>query len=87
MVGIRLIPIESLVEPIFGFNSSIVIGVSAGIATSGVLIAGTPGMLVFAMGNAFMGGAVFGLDIPSWLYALGLPSLAAGFALRIFNPI
>lgn len=87
VVGIRLIPIESLIEPISGFSTSVVIGVSVGIATGGVLIGGIPGMLVFALANAFMGAAVFEADIPSWLYALGLPSLTAGFALRIFSPI
>ncbi len=81
---------------IFGAGSDpvVLIGVSPAVASGvgffigfcGVYRGGLIGMLLFVLGNALLGSALFGSMIPNWLYALGVPIAMPGLAYRIFKP-
>jgi len=75
------IPLSSLH---FSFGATLVAAIS--LATLGIIIRDGKGLLLFALGNALLGAALFESEIPTWLFAAGVPALMAGIAISIVKP-
>ncbi|WP_031319583.1 hypothetical protein [Pseudomonas tolaasii] len=65
---------------------SIAAGAAVFISFVGVYRGGIGGMLIFALGHALLGSALFGGMISPWLYALAVPIAVPGIAYRILSP-